>query len=91
MEEIQKDVIGQALIDELKRSNELTIQLIKVKQDWKLAMRNGIMAGFGSVVGATVVVSIIIQIMQPLKQLEILKPSLDKIGQELERRPGGKV
>ena len=77
----------QEYLTELKRGNDLTAELIKIQRDWRFSLRNGLLGGLGGVLGATVLVSLLVWIIQPLKQLELLKPSLDKIGQELERRP----
>lgn len=75
------------LLRELKRSNELITRLVANQLNWKLAFRQGIVAGLGGVIGATVVVSILVAILQPFKRVEILKPTLDRIAAELERRP----
>jgi hypothetical protein len=87
MEQNQDEFLTQEYLTELKRGNDLTAELIKIQRDWRFALRNGLLGGLGGVIGATVLVSLLIWAIQPLKQLEFLKPSLDKIGQELERRP----
>lgn len=76
-----------SLLAELKRSNELTANLIRVQTDWRLSLRNGLLTGLGGVIGATVLVSLLIWALQPLKRLEILKEPLDRIAQQLERTP----
>jgi hypothetical protein len=87
MEQNQDEFLTQEYLIELRRGNDLTAELIKIQRDWRFALRNGLLGGLGGVLGATVLVSLLVWILQPLKQLEFLKPSLDKIGQELERRP----
>jgi hypothetical protein len=77
---------GELLAWEIHRANELTAQLIRNQTDWKLAFRNGLVTGFGTVVGATVLVSLLIWLLQPLRQLQFLKQPLDRIATELEQR-----
>lgn len=74
-------------IAELKRNSDLTAELIRVHRDWKLALRQGLLTGLGGVIGATVLVSLLVWSLQPLKRLEVLKDPLDRIAQQLERRP----
>ena len=62
-------------------------RLVANQLNWKLALRQGIVAGLGGVLGATILVSILVAILQPFKRVEILKPTLDRIASELERRP----
>ena len=75
------------LVLELQRNNELMVRLIESRRNWKLLLRQGLLTGLGTVIGATVLVSALVWILQPLKKLEVLKPTLDRIAQELERRP----
>ena len=75
------------LLRELKRSNELIATFVRNQTSWKLALRQGMVVGLGGVLGATLLVSLLIAMLQPFKRLEILKPTLDRIAQELERRP----
>ncbi len=70
---------------ELEKSNALLEASIKQRSDWKLAMRQGLVTGLGSVLGATLLVSILIWILKPLQQLDVLKPSLERIANQLER------
>lgn len=79
---------SQALAEELRRNNELLALLARNQTNWKLQLRQGLITGFGTAIGATVLISLLLWIIQPLKQLEVLKPTLDRIAGELERRPG---
>ncbi len=74
-------------MDELHRGNELMAELVRNQKDWRIAFRNGLLAGLGGVIGATVLVSTLVWIMKPLQRLEVFKPTLERIAQELERRP----
>ena len=87
MDDGREAEVREALLEELRRVNDLTAELIRVRKDWKIAFRQGLLAGLGGVIGATVLVSVLIWMLQPLKKLEILKPTLDRIAQQLERSP----
>ena len=77
--------VQRALLAELQRSNALTAELIRVHKDWRLSLRQGLLTGLGGVIGATVLVSLLIWAIQPLKQLQPLKDPLDRIAAQLER------
>ena len=70
---------------EVTKTNALLQTLLDQRRDWRLAMRQGLMTGLGSVLGATILVSILLWAMQPLKRLDMLKPTLDRIADQLER------
>ncbi len=44
-------------------------------------------AGLGGAVGATILVSLLLSALKPLQGLEVFKPSLERIAEQLERRP----
>lgn len=75
------------LIAQLNQTNLLLAKYVYNQRSWKLALRQGLLTGLGATLGATVLVSLALWILQPLKHLDFLKQPLDKIGQELERRP----
>jgi hypothetical protein len=75
------------LVAELRRLNDLTAQLIRGQRSWGLSLRQGLLMGLGGAVGATVLVSVLIWMLQPLKRLEVFKPTLDRIARELEHKP----
>lgn len=54
-------------------------------QDWKFHLRNGVLAGLGGVVGATVVVSIIVYVLQPFKQVQALGPMIERLDTTLKQ------
>lgn len=80
--------VEQQLVTEIRRSNELTAEHLRVHRDWKLALRQGLLTGLGAAIGATVLLSVLLWMLQPLKRLEVLKPTLDRIAQQLERTTG---
>lgn len=56
-----------------------------MQTDWRMALRQGLMTGLGSVIGATLLVSVLIWVIQPLKRLDALKPTLEEISRQLGR------
>ncbi len=75
------------LLQEMRRNNELMARLIHVHSDWRLALRQGLFTGLGGILGATLLVSLLVWVIQPLKRLDALKPTLDNISRQLERGP----
>lgn len=79
------DSIQAEWISELRRGNDLTAELIRIQKDWKHAIRQGVLAGLGGVLGATIVVSVLLAALKPFERLTVLKPTLEKISQQLEK------
>ncbi len=72
-------------LEELRRANDLMERLVKNHQDWKIIIRNGLLAGLGTAIGATLLVSLLVWIIQPLGRLESFRPVLEEISNKLER------
>lgn len=75
------------LLQELRRTNDLLARLVRTHNDWKLQLRQGLLTGFGGVIGATLLVSLVVWVLKPFEGLEALKPTLDNISKQLERGP----
>ena len=75
------------MLEALQKNNQLLEQLVKNQSNWKLAIRQGLMTGFGTLVGATLLVSVLVKILKPLEKLDVLKRALERIAGELERKP----
>ncbi len=75
----------ESIAVELARANELLAKHIALQRDWKLAVRNGLLAGLASVIGATLLVSILLTVLRPLQRLERLGSVFERIEQELEK------
>lgn len=72
------------MADLLTRNADLLEELIRQRQDWKLIIRNGLLMGLASVIGATVVVALLVQVLKPFEQISELKPYLEKISRQLD-------
>ena len=69
----------------LRHFSELIEKQLAQQRDWRLAFRNGLLAGLGGVIGATVVVSIIIAITQPFRRLDAVGPLIDRLDATLRQ------
>lgn len=64
---------GLDLLDELRHTNELLSEQIRIQKNWRIALRNGVIGGLGGVLGATVVAAAL---------FALLRPALERIGLE---------
>ena len=55
------------------------------QRSWKLVLRNGLLAGLGGLLGATVVVNILVAVMQPFRRLEAIGPMIDRLDDSLKQ------
>ena len=70
-------------IEELLARNATLLEtLIRQRNDWRLSFRNGIIAGLGGVVGATIVVGLLVQVLKPFQQIS---PVFERIATQLEK------
>ena len=74
-----------ALTLELKKTNKLLADLVRSRTDWKIALRQALWTGFGGLIGATILVSILLTLLKPLGGLRGLKPTLDELYRQLKR------
>ena len=72
--EIKEDLQRIALL--LERQNLLMERQLANDSNWKQKLLYGMLAGLGSFLGATLVVSVALWLLQPFKDL---KPTLDQL------------
>jgi hypothetical protein len=72
----------QQLIDALKKSNLLLRQQVHLSRSWKIPLRNGVLAGFGGVLGATVLVSLLVLLLRPFVSAS---PVIQNLSDELQQ------
>ena len=73
------------LVDAINRCIAVIEFQTAQQRRWKLALRNGLLAGLGGVLGATVVVSILISVTQPFRRLEAIGPMIDRLDTALRQ------
>jgi transposase len=78
--------LNAELLVELRRCNDLMERQIANHRNWRLAFRNGLVAGLGTILGMTVLVSILVSALKPFKKLETLGPMIDRLDQTLQER-----
>lgn len=69
------------LIEQTKRQNELLERHISYLSGWKVPLRNGLITGMSTVIGATLLISLLVWILKPFERFV---PALEQISQKLE-------
>ena len=65
-----------------ERLDKLSAQIerqIQIATDWKLALRTGIIIGFGTTIGAAILVSVLITVLKPFEKTVIIGPALERL------------
>ncbi len=82
-------IAGDQNIDRLRQAIEHNTRIIerwnKMNGDWRVLLWRGLLVGFGGVIGATLVVSLAVKILQPFESFEGIKPTLERLTDELKR------
>jgi hypothetical protein len=73
------------LQDSVQRLTAVIERQLAQQRNWKLMLRNGVLAGLGGVIGATVVVSILIAVLQPFKRLQAVGSMFDRLETTLKQ------
>ncbi len=76
------------LTESIRRLTEVIELQAQQQRSWKIALRNGLFAGLGGILGATVVVSILVAVLQPFRRLEAIGPMIDKLDTALHQKNG---
>lgn len=73
------------LLEALRNLSAQLERQTKMQKDWRFHLRNGVFAGLGGVIGATVVVSIVLTVLQPFKQLQQIGPLIERLDHTLRQ------
>lgn len=73
------------LLAAVKQLSSRIETLTAQQRDWKIALRNGVLAGLGGVLGATLVVSALIYFLQPFKSIEAFGPMIERLDSTLKK------
>jgi len=79
------------LLTILREQNELLKDQIEATKNWRVRFGMGVAQGFGTMIGATVVMSLLIYMLNLATNFDPLKPYASRIVEELETRPGRAV
>ncbi|MBX3114518.1 MAG: hypothetical protein KF836_08125 [Fimbriimonadaceae bacterium] len=77
---------AKELAEQIRQQNILLEKQLKFGRNWRVQMRNGLIQGFSFAVGASILVSTIIWLIKPLKGIEALRPAIEQLSQDLQRR-----
>lgn len=76
------------LRDDLKRLNELLERQNRLEErrlDWKTSLRHGLLVGLGSVIGATILVSLFVWLLRPFQRVDFIRPAVERVLDDLDR------
>lgn len=79
------------LLSILREQNDLLKEQIEANKNWGVRFGMGVAQGFGTMIGATVVMSLLIYMLNLATNFDPLKPYATRIVEELETRPGRPV
>ncbi|MBV6458359.1 MAG: hypothetical protein HONBIEJF_01486 [Fimbriimonadaceae bacterium] len=82
MEQPQSTSEIERMLDELRTTNSLLREQIRISRDWRIPLRNGLASGLGTVIGATVLVAILLAVLKPF---EGIAPGLERLATELQQ------
>lgn len=72
------------LIHQIKTQNELLRSQIRYLSSWRIRIAHGLLFGLGSFLGATILVSMAAYILKPLLSIELFRPAIEQVIQDLE-------
>jgi hypothetical protein len=65
----------------------MNTQVLERLNDWRRIFFRGVIAGFGGLVGATILISLMFTVLEPLKGFRGLGPAIDRLADQLESQP----
>ncbi|MBI1333581.1 MAG: hypothetical protein GC165_11970 [Armatimonadetes bacterium] len=74
------------LSERIERQNQLLAAFLKNQSSFRSRMTAGLWTGLGTVLGATVLVSLVILILRPLSHIDWISPIVDRVIDALESR-----
>lgn len=74
------------LVEQIRQQNVLMEKQLRFARNWRVQMRNGLIQGISFAVGASILVSAIIWLIKPLRGIEALRPAIEQLSDELQRR-----
>ncbi len=78
--------IDEELLKELRRLQDVVRSNTLAQTSLRMRFVTGVAGGFGTVIGATLVVSILIWMLKSFATIEILRPAVDEISKMVEGR-----
>lgn len=72
----------------IEKQNELLAAFVRNQSSFKARVTAGLWTGFGTVLGATVLVSLLILALKPLAKVDWISPIVNRVIDTLENRSG---
>lgn len=79
------DISNRELLEEMQRLRGAVEAQTKFLRDWRMPARNAAIASIAGVLTATLGVSLLVQIFQPFKNIEMLRPLIEKVSDALDQ------
>jgi len=83
---MEPDARGEA-IDRLIEAVEKNTQVLQRFNDLRRVFLRGVIAGLGGIVGATILISLLFTVLEPLKGFRGIGPAIERLADELDRQP----
>jgi len=85
-EEPKAEDWARELAEQIRQQNVLIEKQLKFARNWRVQMRNGLLQGISFAVGASILVSTVLWLIKPLRGIEALRPAIEQLSQDLQRR-----
>jgi hypothetical protein len=79
------DISNRELLEEVKRLTAAVEAQTKYLRDWRMPARNAALASIAGVLTATLGISLLVQLFQPFKSIEALRPLIEKVSDALDQ------
>lgn len=79
--------LRQQILSELQMLNILTAKRVGQQNNAWLALRNGLLAGMGGVVGAALLGALLISLLKPFEGLAPIRVALERLSKQESARP----
>lgn len=79
------DISNEELLEEMKRLTAAVEAQTKFLRDWRMPARNAAIASIAGVLAATVGISLLVQLFQPFKNIDALRPLIEKVSDALDQ------
>ncbi len=78
--------LARQMTEAMRQNNELLERQIRLLNNWRVQVRNGLIQGFSFAVGASILGSALVWALKPLRGIEGLREPIEQLSQELQRR-----
>lgn len=80
------DLNFAALIQSVDRLRLAIEANTRARGSWRIAMRTGLVAAIGGLLGTTILLAVLVRLLSPLEQISSLKPAIQGLTDRIERK-----